>query len=312
MKKIIQIIFFVPIVVLAQEFHIEERTYEYDNLNRLVKVVFYNGIVYEYQYDNLGNRLGKTIEIQLPQDNYELSTTSLTCINSSDGIINIVGDRPNNYNVQIVSDENDFDESFSMNQSNEWDLIVDYLEGGEHFIYITIQGIPEDIYKKTFILNVDEPEPLEVASRVAANESGRFTVDITQGTPPFTIKLNEQIIGETSENEFTFDASHGDKVEVFTSKACEGIYSEILSVLDAITLHPNPTSDKVYFAIPELEGIDSLDLHLFDINGRLIKEYNQMDIANKQLTLSISDLPNGIYLASFPSLGETTFKIIKE
>ena len=82
-------------------------------------------------------------------------------------------------------------------------------------------------------------------------------------------------------------------------------------MLDAIVLHPNPTSDRVYFSIPTMENITSLDLQLFDINGRLIETFNG-SISNSKITISIQHLPIGVYLAKFPTLGETTFKIIKE
>ncbi len=178
MKNLVHILFFIPITLFAQDWHEEQRTYEYDNLNRLVKVVFHNGIVYEYQYDNLGNRLGKTIDVELPADNYEISTVGLTCINSSDGIIHIEVDRKNTYNVEIDSPDNSFNEIFQLSTTNDWTLDIDYLEGGECFVYVTIDGIDDSIYKKTFILNLDEPEPLEAVSRMA-NTNGRFTVEMT-------------------------------------------------------------------------------------------------------------------------------------
>ena len=311
MKNLIHILFLIPITLFAQDWYEEERTYEYNNLNRLVKVVFNNGIVYEYQYDNLGNRLGKTIDVELPADNYDISTIGLTCINSSDGIIHIEVDRKNTYTIEIDSPDNSFNEAHTLNNNNEWELNIDYLEGGEYFIYVTIDGISEDIYKKTFILNLDEPEPLEVASRVANNQTGRFTVEMTQGTAPFTIKLNDEIIGTTNETEFSFDAQHGDVVEVSTAKACEGKHIETLSIVEAITLHPNPTDDKVFFSIPAMNDNTTLDIQLFDINGRLVGEFTTA-ITNNQIEISIQHLPNGVYLATFPKLGEITFKIIKE
>ena len=310
MKNLIYILTLIPITLFAQDWHDEQRTYKYDNLNRLVKVVFHNGIVYQYQYDNLGNRWGRTIDVELPPNNYDVSTVGLTCINSSDGIIHIEVDRKNIYNVEINSPDNNFNDNFQLQASNEWTLDIDYLEGGEYFLYVTIDGISEDVYKKTFILNLDEPEPLEAVSRVA-NSSGRFTVEMTKGTAPFTIKLNDEVIGTTNESEYSFDASHGDIVEVSTAKACEGKYIETLSVLEAIVLHPNPTSDRVYFSIPTMENITTLDIQLFDINGRLIETFIG-SISNSKITISIQHLPIGVYLAKFPTLGETTFKIIKE
>ena len=82
-------------------------------------------------------------------------------------------------------------------------------------------------------------------------------------------------------------------------------------MLDAIVLHPNPTDDMVYFSIPTIDDNTALDIQLFDSNGRLIETFNR-SISNRQIEISIQHLSIGVYFAKFPTLGETTFKIIKE
>jgi YD repeat-containing protein len=83
MKNLIFILLFIPISIYSQDWHIEQRMYEYDNLNRLVKVVFHNGTIYEYTYDDLGNRLQKNISINpialtyVPDDNFEQELINL-------------------------------------------------------------------------------------------------------------------------------------------------------------------------------------------------------------------------------------------
>ena len=60
MKTTIKYLFFlISISVYAQE--IVETTYEYDNLNRLVKVVFTGEKEKNYVYDDLGNRIALNI-----------------------------------------------------------------------------------------------------------------------------------------------------------------------------------------------------------------------------------------------------------
>ncbi len=40
MKNLIYILLLIPMLIFAQDSHTVQRTYEYDNLNRLTKVVF--------------------------------------------------------------------------------------------------------------------------------------------------------------------------------------------------------------------------------------------------------------------------------
>ena len=81
MKNLIYILLLFPITLLGQN-HSEQRTYEYDDLNRLIKVVFHNGESYEYIYDDLGNRTQITAvtEVELtyvPDDNFEQALIDL-------------------------------------------------------------------------------------------------------------------------------------------------------------------------------------------------------------------------------------------
>ncbi|WP_298509058.1 T9SS type A sorting domain-containing protein [uncultured Kordia sp.] len=312
MKKILFLIFLTPIALFAQ-IHEESRIYEYDNLNRLVKVVYYSGIVYEYNYDNLGNRLGRTIDVELPYNNYSINAIGLTCINSNDGIITIEALRRNKYVARLVGSDNNVDETITANPINNWELQFENLDSGEYYLYITIQDIPESTYQKTFILNIDEPELLDVDATWNGNDSGanRYAVNINAGTAPYTVRINNEIILNTNDSEFSFDVNHGDLVEISTAKACEGTFSKTISILDTVTLYPNPTRDKVHFSIPKIENITSINVELYDLSGRLIGVFTPT-IKNKQIEISIQHLPSGVYVATFPTLGDKTFKIIKE
>ena len=59
MKKIITIAILCLLALGA--FAQSTNTFEYDNLNRLTKVTYANGAVVQYQYDNVGNRISKTV-----------------------------------------------------------------------------------------------------------------------------------------------------------------------------------------------------------------------------------------------------------
>ncbi|MCL7752443.1 leucine-rich repeat domain-containing protein [Polaribacter sp. Z022] len=264
-----------------------------------------NQIVFSEDCEALGLN-----EFGLPPDNYTISTVGLTCINSNDGVIRIEAKKERIYNVNIVNQENNFDSNFQLRQGNNWTLNLDYFDGGEYYIYITLDGVDENLYKKTFILNLDEPEPLEAVSSKSSVD-GKYAVTMTKGTAPYTIKVNNEVIKITHESQYSFDVLHGDVVEVSSSKSCEGKFTEIINILDAITLYPSPTDDIVFFAIPISEKLKNLDIQLFDMNGQLVETFN-MRVKNSKIELSVKHLSNGVYLAKFPALGDKTFKVVKK
>lgn len=66
----------------------EETTYSYDNLNRLIQVVFYEGSTHNYIYDDLGNRIQLNIQ-SLSIDEETLKNTITVYPNPTSNIINI-------------------------------------------------------------------------------------------------------------------------------------------------------------------------------------------------------------------------------
>lgn len=84
--------------------HTDQNTYEYDNLNRLTKVIFNSGIIFEYQYDNLGNRLGKTIDVEIDNSNFTITTTDLD--GCDEGELAIGVSKRNYYHITRLFEEN--------------------------------------------------------------------------------------------------------------------------------------------------------------------------------------------------------------
>lgn len=63
-----------------------QNLYEYDPLNRLKRVTYYNGLQIQYAYDSLGNRLSKSTSIQLPQAAGSVTGTSVVC-KGTEGVV---------------------------------------------------------------------------------------------------------------------------------------------------------------------------------------------------------------------------------
>lgn len=78
--------------------------------------------------------------------------------------------------------------------------------------------------------------------------------------------------------------------------------AEILSV-ESFTIFPNPTSDYIRVIAPNPPLKETLDLNLFDLSGRRIASFTQIDL-NKTLDLSL--IPSGTYLVQLRRLDGVT------
>ncbi len=81
-------------------------------------------------------------------------------------------------------------------------------------------------------------------------------------------------------------------------------------VLEQMTLYPNPTQGTIHVEIPESVLLHKI--HITDISGKMIRDlgYNN---ATGTVTIGLSDLPEGVYLADLQtSVGSITYRIIKD
>lgn len=88
MKFILKLCFLVPVISFSQQSHEETTTYSYDNLNRLVQVIYNDGTSYGYVYDNLGNRTQLDVEI-LGIDEEDLKNTITLYPNPTDEFLSV-------------------------------------------------------------------------------------------------------------------------------------------------------------------------------------------------------------------------------
>lgn len=306
-------------LIYAQQLNYQTHELEYDDLNRITKIHYQSGLVYEYEYDNLGNRLSKKTRIELPNDNYSVSLTGLTCIDSGDGVIDINANIKNRYVVNVESPQNNYSGVFDLDHTNDWSLILNQLDAGEYTITLTIQNVQEDMYQESYIINLDEPEPLEATSTRQANtttsENGKvsadYNINIPIGTAPFFIEVNGDLVLETYDRDVVVNVSHGDTLAIRTSKPCEGIIEKNISIPSGFKLYPNPTKGIVTITLSSTnENAEPQLIQVFDINGRLVLE-KQEEILT-QVQLDISNLSSGEYFITIPSISETSFKVIKQ
>ncbi len=99
-------------------------TYEYDNLNRLTKVTYANGTVVQYTYDNVGNRLTKTVTSAQTTQTQAMSNgwnwwSSYVELNGAEGLTQLENSL-GSAGLMIKSRSDGYVESYQYNGTTGW------------------------------------------------------------------------------------------------------------------------------------------------------------------------------------------------
>ena len=229
----------------------------------------------------------------LPSNNFDIEVISETCPDKDNGQLLIQTSETHNYVTTI----NGTDYNFTT------DLTVTDLSPGVYSFCITVTG---ETYEQCFTVEVLEGTTVSGKSSVT---SGKASVEIAEGTAPFTIYVNGKELFKTSSPLFTIDVKHGDIVEVKTSVSCEGTYSKTIALLDNLVAYPNPTKGSFEISLPILEK--EVTIALYTIHSQLIS-IKTYAVINGKVQLNIENQPTGIYIAKVHLDKPVTLKIIKQ
>ena len=77
--------------------------------------------------------------------------------------------------------------------------------------------------------------------------------------------------------------------------------------MKSIVLYPNPTNGLI-FVQTNMEG--KVEVEITDIEGRLVKQINNLELGNYETTIDLSDKVSGIYFVRFTnSTNQRSFRI---
>jgi Leucine-rich repeat (LRR) protein len=232
--------------------------------------------------------------LSLPANNFAVESKGETCTDSKNGEINIIATAAYIYKARI--NENWY--PFTNNS-----LKVSNLAPGTYTVSITITG---ETFEQNFTVVIPKAATITGKSSVVAN---KVSIEITQGTAPYTVFVDGVAQFETTDNTFAVATKKGGLLEVKTAKACEGIYAAtIAGVEGTVTAYPNPTSGS--FAIQLATSRKEVVVGLYTLNGQLIstKIYT---LENGTAQLSLENQPTGVYVAKIELDTPEYLKIIK-
>ena len=246
--------------------------------------------------------------IDLPNDNFMITVTGETCLNSNNGKITIVAQELYNYTVSLFSEDfieptgEDFYQEY--NFTNDVDIFN--LLAGTYEMCITIEEWPN--YESCYTIVITQPDPLEVFAN-RAPLGNEVSVDMS-GSTSYNIDFNgEQFT--THNSSLSLPLQNGmNHLKVSTDLECQGVYEKQIFVTDGFAVYPNPFNDFVY--IHNGKKDENVTVSLYSTYGQLVFSETYIN-KGVEKRVNTNDLATGIYLVTVQSDSTTsTYKMVKK
>ncbi len=234
--------------------------------------------------------------VNLPSNNFVLTSASETCVNKNNGIISITAVAELNYVTTISGTDYNFTSS----------LEVGDLSPGAYPVCIGVDGDTD--CQQCFEVVIEGAEKLAGKTTLSTNE---LFVELETGTAPYSVLINGKETASYTANSFSLVVEHGDMVEVFSSLDCEGkLTVKQVNLFDEITIAPNPTQGNVTLTMPSV-GLETIQVDIHNALGLRVSS-KVYAITSGSVVLPTQNLSAGIYFVSIGEGGSKIFKIIKQ
>lgn len=229
----------------------------------------------------------------LPSNNFSIETIGESCVEKKNGKIIITANKELNYTTVING------VSYSFNTTKT----IENLAPGVYDFCITLAS---DSYSRCFSATVTSGTNISAKTTVISN---KLSVDIEQGTAPYTVLVNGKNVLETNAASFSIDVNPGDLVQLQTMVPCEGtINSKIDNAF--VVAYPNPTASVLDIVIPV--GSDKVKVDLLDAKSQLISSDNYK-VNNGKVQMNLESNAVGVYFIKVYLADETeVLRIIKK
>ncbi|WP_303319067.1 beta-galactosidase [Flavivirga abyssicola] len=223
---------------------------------------------------------------------FTIGVNGETCPDKKNGKISIVADVEQNYEVAFNGTNTSFNR----------ELVLENIVPGTYDLCISVVG---NTFSQCYTLEVESSSEITGKSSYNAN---KISVEIEEGTAPFTVDVNGELVYETYSDSFSLEVNHGDVMQVKSSKSCEGTFTKTVNFSGHIKAFPNPTKGMVEYMIPTKEK--QVTVNVYNIQSQLISS-KVYPIESGKVHLNLKDKPVGIYFAKVLLNEPINIKIIK-
>ena len=242
----------------------------------------------------------------LDSDNFNVRTVGVSCIGNHNGLVEVTVETPMNYTA-LLTNEN----GVEIGTENFTDSILfDGLSSGNYTLCIGVMGQAD--YQRCYTLNIAEPEPLTISSKLIVSKS-RLDLEMS-GSNLYTIEVNGSVFKSTQAKVSLLLDKIENSIKISTDLDCQGSYEDLIVLSPKVYISPNPVEEstdlKVYVGI---EGNKEVRLTVFDTNGGHVMDKNKIADDDGFVNVDMSSLSKGMYfLTVLTDNSLTHHKIIKK
>ncbi len=263
--------------------------------NRRIRGESFTPATFKDYFYNTGKVVLSTVPcsgtfVQKGDDSYTVKATGETCVDKANGQIEIKAKANGSYVANLNG-------GADINFTSEW--VIENIAPETYELCIT-----NTTSNTTQCYGLEIEAGTSVTGK-ASTGSGKIAVNISEGTAPFNVFLNNEMVLQTSSTSFSINAAHGDVVEVKTSIPCEGVLTKTMDGI--VSVSPNPT--KGAFTIALYMPLKNVTIDIYNVYSQLVSS-KIYPVNNGQVQLNINGTPAGIYFAAV-QMGDNKPKILK-
>ena len=212
--------------------------------------------------------------VKLASNNFLIKTTGESCHNQNNGSLTVNAVDYYDYILEINNQEYAFTQ----------EIVVNNLMPGAYDICLSVKDNPD--LQQCYNITIQEFPEMDITSKIDSEGfTYKATIEINTGTPPYVLRINDEVIGTYESQRFSATVNNGDVLTVASNLPCEGEYVETISLIDNVMAYPNPTSNSLTIPATTEKSV----IEVYNTAGQLVQTFKGED------PLQLSILSKGVY-----------------
>ena len=243
---------------------------------------------------------------RLDPQNFRVSLKSQSCLNVSDGSVEVTVAEVMDYVVYVKNTS-----GAQINQATFTSfLALENMTAGNYTLCFEGAKAGITYEQQCFEVRIGAPEPLAVTTAVSYDNGGSLSVNLF-GSSRYFISLNGQSFSQ-EQPQLSLALKPGiNSLKVATGLDCQGTYEEQIFYTPKPLVYPNPLKETLYIQAAVFEKPE-MKVHIFTLSGTAMGTYNST-ATQTPWRLDTSRWDAGVYIVRIELDGTTTsYKVLKE